>query len=499
MRVEKRMDTNFNELADRIVGAVYIVMSTLLSVAYIFEVKSGEKTIGFLVALLVACWGAFIASLAVKKLKANSTVHRWILTIGYSLFYVLIMGTAHKATVFLYIIPFLCIMILYQDSKLLLCISAATLTGTTIFSVNMIKELGMTPELVDNIKILFAAAMTTGLSVFMSVRFIRQLTEHNMSVVQGNLDSIKSNVSKVKAVSDKVVTEVNLVKEISAENNKESSDIVVNMENIVTSSSELQSNTESSFEMTKAISEQVANVAGLIGEAVVIANQSSEHASESNSKLAVVMQLTGEIRGLTTNIEEVLNNFRKEFDVVNEETGTIEKISSQTNLLALNASIEAARAGEAGKGFNVVADEIRSLSEGTKKSSQSIMEALHTLGETSSNMLQSVEMVMELISKAAIEIEVAADSVVAISNDNNRLSKNVSNISNAMEEVEASNAQLVDNMNDISEIMGGIADKIYETSVSSSEMKKKNEEAYNRVAGIEQTVNKLVAELSESV
>ena len=94
---------------------------------------------------------------------------------------------------------------------------------------------------------------------------------------------------------------------------------------------------------------------------------------------------------LASDMGQILENFREEFERVKAETGKIEEITEQTTLLALNASIEAARAGEAGRGFGVVAQQISSLSTETQSSSGMIEDALIRLQETSDKMTASME------------------------------------------------------------------------------------------------------------
>lgn len=88
----------------------------------------------------------------------------------------------------------------------------------------------------------------------------------------------------------------------------------------------------------------------------------------------------------------------------------IDEVAQKTDLLALNASIEATRAGELGKGFALVADEIRSMAENTKYSSQEIEKIVEDILKDNKAVIESLGKSQEGINKGREIIHYIVDT-----------------------------------------------------------------------------------------
>ena len=130
--------------------------------------------------------------------------------------------------------------------------------------------------------------------------------------------------------------------------------------------------------------------------------------------------------------------------------GKIESIASQTNLLSLNASIEAARAGEAGKGFAVVADEIRQLAEKTRSETESIAQILDELFKNAEDAATAVSRSIEATNAQDSMIAKASESFSGMNENVNTLVQEIEGIDGMLNRLSDANNQIVDNISNLS-------------------------------------------------
>ena len=494
------MDYNENEFkakANIKTRRIWLVFALLLSANYGSDVSQGGYPSTNYIIFLILCWVPFFAGDLLLRIRGKADDrYRYALVIGYGIFYTFLICTTDSPIAFTYILPVVSLLVLYKDQKFMVGCAIANIASVIVSVFYHLIVLGQnTATDQKNYQLQVACLLLCYIGYIMSIRHLIESDGALTDSIKADLKRVVTTVEQVKTASNTIMDGITVVRELATEN-KHGSDIVVDgMNKLTDNNDQLQSRTASSQEMTGDINSQVQNVASMINDMVSLTAESGKHAKTSSVDLESLVQTAGTMADLSNEVEHILDAFKAEFETVKQETGTIDSISSQTNLLALNASIEAARAGEAGKGFSVVAEQIRKLSTETKDSSGQISEALSRLDEISGKMTSSIEETLKLIQATLEKVTQTGENVNKITQDSSLLGEHIQTIDSAMKEVESSNRQLVENMEQVSSIVETMTTCISDSDETSKRMLSKYEESASNINNIENVIQELMCEL----
>ena len=494
------MDYNENEFkakANIKARRIWLVFALLLSANYGTDVSQGGYPSTNFIIFLILCWVPFFAGDLLLRIRGKADDrYRYALVIGYGIFYTFLICTTDSPIAFTYILPVVSLLVLYKDRKFMVGCAIANIASVIISVIYHLVVLGQnTATDQKNYQLQIACLLLCYIGYIMSIRHLIESDGALTNSIKADLKRVVTTVEQVKTASNTIMDGITVVRELATEN-KHGSDIVVDgMNKLTDHNGQLQSRTASSQEMTGDINSQVQNVASMINDMVSLTAESGKHAKTSSVDLESLVQTARTMADLSNEVEHILDAFKAEFETVKQETGTIDSISSQTNLLALNASIEAARAGEAGKGFSVVAEQIRKLSTETKDSSGQISEALSRLDEISGKMTSSIEETLKLIQVTLEKVTQTGENVNKITQDSSLLGEHIQTIDSAMKEVESSNRQLVENMEQVSSIVETMTTCISDSDETSKRMLSKYEESASNINNIENVIQELMCEL----
>ncbi len=256
------------------------------------------------------------------------------------------------------------------------------------------------------------------------------------------LRSVYNSIRSFATVINGIMGATEELKSVSSDFNDIFHDMEKSLEITQDSVHTIADNTVTQASHTTDMKEKIDAIGGLIAmisENVDALNASADKMQECNASADDIMS---ELISISKKNGEEIENVREQSRLTNESaqqiqtvTDIIADISSQTNLLALNASIEAARAGEHGRGFAVVAEQIRSLADQSRESTERINQLVADLIDKADVSVEITEKVSEAVSLQNQKIDQTKDIFTTLNTEIGQVGSAISGISSEIVEL----------------------------------------------------------------
>lgn len=130
----------FKKLNSKLVLKCIFIIYLVLTIAYIVEFIKGNRDIGYISFFCVLLWGFYLLEYISFKIESFQKYTPFLITLGYTVFYVFCMRTTIVGMTWVYAFPFSCVLPFFFDKLYWVVITYISFFGINLLEINKNKE-----------------------------------------------------------------------------------------------------------------------------------------------------------------------------------------------------------------------------------------------------------------------------------------------------------------------------------------------------------------------
>lgn len=435
----------------------HFLVCGIISIAYFVEFLKGDGTLLYVLATFILAMGPVVGEIICYKKQHDTKMIKHFVGIGYAILYTFVMFTTNNHFTFVYVIPMLIAITVYNDFKYSLPIEVGVVIVNVIQLALFFKRGIYTKADMASVEIqFFVIVLICGIQLYVSI-VAEKLNQKKLAELKAEHEKTEELLTRIMDTSDKMTQQITESAQKTASLGESMQAMKESMEEVNSGSNDTAEAVQSQLNQTEEIQAMVEQVEKGTENIIDSMNQNKEAIAQGNANVGILVKQAEETVESGKKVTEELSQLDTYMSQMNSILDIINSITSQTSLLALNASIEAARAGEAGRGFAVVASEISQMAQQTKDSTvqisqliENVSNAIQMVVEVSGSMISMIESQNETTEKTAESFTVIEKNSDNVYGQSNELAAYVTKLADA-------NKKIIDSISTISAISEEVA------------------------------------------
>lgn len=434
----------------------FLVCGTI-SIAYFVEFLKGDRTLLYVLATIILAMGPVVGEIICYKKQHDTKMIKHFVGIGYAILYTFVMFTTNNHFTFVYVIPMLIAITVYNDFKYSLPIEVGMVIVNIVQMVMFFQKGIYTKADMASVEIqFFVIVLICGIQLYVSI-VAEKLNQKKLAEIKAEHEKTEELLMRIMDTSDKMTQQIAESAQKTASLGESMQAMKESMEEVNSGSNDTAEAVQSQLNQTEEIQTMVERVEKSADNIIASMNENKEAIEQGNINISILVKQAEETVESGKKVTDELTQLDTYMSQMNSILDIINSITSQTSLLALNASIEAARAGDAGRGFAVVASEISQMAQQTKDSTvqisqliENVSNAIQMVVEVSGSMISMIESQSENTEKTAESFTVIEKNSDNVYGQSNELAAYVTKLADA-------NKKIVDSISTISAISEEVA------------------------------------------